>query len=666
MKPVRSKELEARKTAVPKRRGPALIDLEQVTKLYPSGESVIRALDAVTLSIEVGEFVAIMGQSGSGKSTLMNILGCLDRPSSGRYRVAGHDVAALDPDELAALRCRTFGFVFQRFNLLPTVTAAENVEIPAVYAGRSRRDRLARARELLARLGLADRVDHRPNELSGGQQQRVSIARALMNEAPVILADEPTGSLDSRAGEEVLALLKKLHREGRTVLLITHNQEVADHAERIIRMSDGRIVEDKLKNRSSAATETPKTVTVQLGAKNRLLPDFVEAVKMALRSMQVNLFRTALTLLGVVIGVAAVVAMLAIGDGSKQQVMERIAAMGTNLLVVRPGAARVRASGDIATLVHEDAEAIAELPNIEAVSPERASRSTVRVGGIDYQTLIQGAWPGYTTARDWVLVAGSMFTDEDVRGYAPVVVLGETVRRNLFPNGESPVGRYVLVKNVPFEVVGVLAKKGATPWGTDQDDIVLMPLSTGYMRLFGRRYLNSITVLVNDAGTIHDSEEAIRRMLIGRHRTEDFQIRNTSSILETAMATQETLTILLGSVAAISLLVGGIGVMNIMLVSVTERTREIGIRMATGARMSNILLQFNTEALVICGIGGLVGVAAGIATAMICKAFDVAVVFSVVPAVLAFSCAFLTGLLFGYLPARKAARMDPVAALAYE
>ena len=663
-KPQRAQEIVARGAAPASAAGPTLLELHDVRRLYPNGETVVRALDGVSLTIDAGEFVAIMGPSGSGKSTLMNILGCLDRPSAGSYRVAGHDVSSLSLDELAALRCRTFGFVFQRFNLLPTITAAENVEIPAIYAGRAKSERILRARELLKRLGLADRTEHRPTELSGGQQQRVSIARALMNEAQVILADEPTGALDSRSGEEVLTLLKELNADGHTVLLITHDPNVAQHADRIVSFADGKIVSDERK--PSVPVRNAAVRQVSLETRNRFLPDLFEATKMALRSMRVNIFRTALTLLGVVIGVAAVIAMLAIGDGSRQQVMQRISAMGTNLLVVRPGAVGVRTTGDNVSLVEEDAAAISELENVAIVSPERSSRSTVRFGSIDYQTQIQGAWPGFTAARDWSISNGSMFTDDDVKSYAPVIVLGRTVADNLFPNGESPVGKYVLVKNVPFEVAGVLSRKGATAWGSDQDDIVLMPLSTGYMRLFGRRFVNSVTVYVEDVGRVAETEERIKQRLIERHRVEDFRIRNTASIIETAVATQQTLTILLGSVAAISLLVGGIGVMNIMLVSVTERTREIGVRMATGARTGNILLQFNTEAMVVCGIGGLVGVALGIGVALICQWFGMAIAFSIVPAVLAFSCAFLTGLLFGYLPARKAAHMDPVAALAYE
>ena len=638
-----------------------ILELERVSKLYPAGGGAVAALKEVSLTIRRGEYVAIMGQSGSGKTTLMNILGCLDRPSSGRYRVAGCDVATLDADGLAALRRDVFGFVFQRYNLLGTASAQENVEMPAIYAGLGRRERSRRAAELLGRLGLGERLHHRPGQLSGGQQQRVSIARALMNGAEVILADEPTGALDSASGQEVLALLRRMNEEGHTILLITHDAEVAQEADRLIRIHDGEIVEDSA-TRPRAAREQ----TAEAPAAARSTADLADAVKMALRSLGANLFRTALTLLGIVIGVASVVAMLAIGDGAKQSVIDRISAMGTDLLLVRPGAPGVRNAGDNASLTPEDAAAIGTLPGVAAVVPERQSGATLRYGSTDYASSVTGTWPDVVPARDWELAAGSFFTQEDVASYAPVVVIGQTVARSLFPDGGDPVGTYVLVQNIPFEVIGVLAPKGASPYGGDQDDVAFVPLSTGFMRLFGQQYLRTITVQVADVAEIDAVQEAITTLLIERHMTEDFQIRNMASILDTATETASVLTILLGSIAAISLFVGGIGVMNIMLVSVTERTREIGVRMAAGARMRDILLQFNTEAVVVCCLGGALGLGLGIGAAYLAQSLGAPMLLSVPPALLAVGCACLTGVVFGFLPARKAARLDPVVALSSE
>lgn len=641
----------------------ALLRLTRVSRHYGSGEARVVALDEVDLEIHAGEFVAIVGQSGSGKSTMMNILGCLDRPTGGRYEVLGRDVATLSPDELAALRRDAFGFVFQRYNLLADATAAENVEIPAAYAGLGKRERRAQAMKLLHKLGLSDRGEHRPGQLSGGQQQRVAIARALVNDAPVVLADEPTGALDSQSGRDVLELLKGLNAEGRTVILITHDPGIAAHAHRVIELRDGRVVSD-----TSKQVDAARRAPAALGARQALgiASEVGEAVKMALRSMRSNLFRTALTLLGVVIGVAAVIAMLAIGDGSKQAVLDRIAAMGSNQLSVRPGLTGFRGSGDIATLTPEDAEALRALPDVLYVSPDRSTSAVLRAGSLDYRSSVQGVWPDFQPLRDWPMASGSFITEEDVRGYAPVIVLGQTVVQNLYPDGSDPVGRFVLVRNVPFEVIGVLSAKGASSWGQDQDDVALIPLSTGFMRLFGQSFLGSITVKVASDTAMDATEKAITDLLTERHRTVDFQVRNTASLQEAVSATADTMTALLGSVAAISLIVGGIGVMNIMLVSVTERTREIGIRMATGARRRDILLQFNIEAIVVCGIGGLLGVALGLGIGTLVERFGMDVAFSPGPALLAFTCAFLTGVVFGFLPARKAAHMDPVAALAYE
>ncbi|MBI2318768.1 MAG: ABC transporter permease, partial [Betaproteobacteria bacterium] len=396
------------------------------------------------------------------------------------------------------------------------------------------------------------------------------------------------------------------------------------------------------------------------------LPDVMEAVKMAMRSLQVNVFRTVLTLLGIIIGVGAVVTMLAIGDGSKRTVLSRIEAMGTDLLVVRPGARNVRTREESAALTTDDALAIAELPNVRAAVPEASSSVTVRAGEVDYTTSGTGSTAAYARARNWPIARGAFLSDADVESYAPVAVLGDTVARNLYGEGADPIGRYLLVNNIPFQVVGVLAPKGATAFGGDMDDAIFMPLTTLRLRLFGRRPLRSVMVQVEDVATIDATQAAVERLLEARHRRVDFQVRNMASLLETATETQNTLTVLLGSIAAISLLVGGIGVMNIMLVSVTERVREIGIRMATGARRVHIMLQFVTEAVVVCAVGGAAGVGGGLAAAWVVARFGTPVVYSALPLVLAFGSAFLIGLVFGYLPARRAARLDPVVALASE
>jgi macrolide transport system ATP-binding/permease protein len=646
-----------------------LIEMTGVSRVFPGGDAGVCALDGIGLSIAAGEYVAIMGPSGSGKSTLMNLIGCLDRPTAGAYRIAGREVSALSADALAALRRDTFGFVFQRYHLLTDASALENVVIPAVYAGLSAEDRVERGSALLDGLGLGERATHRPGQLSGGQQQRVSIARALINDPPVILADEPTGALDSQSGADLLDLLDRLHAEGRTILVVTHDPSVAARARRVIRIRDGHIVADELNPETAARPAVaPAQPVARPAADERAagLPgDVSEAARMAMRSLKANPFRTALTLLGVIIGVASVVAMLAIGEGGKREVMERIQAMGTNLLLIRPGAPGTHRA-DVITLRNGDAEALVDVPNVDIVAPERSNTLTLRAGNLDHKVEVKGTWAGFAQARDWEMEDGIFFSDEDVRTYAAVVVLGRTVATHLF-GAESGVGRYVMVRNVPFLVIGVLEPKGATTYGTDMDDVALIPLSTGQSLLFGREYLSSIMLHVADAAAIDDTQAEVRALLLERHnRVEDFQIRNTEAILKAAENTQNSLTVLLGAVALISLLVGGIGVMNIMLVGVTERTGEIGIRMATGARMRDILLQFNTEAVVVCGLGGLIGVAIGLLSALGCRLGGMPVVFSPWPSILAFACAFLTGLVFGFLPARKAARLDPVAALASE
>jgi macrolide transport system ATP-binding/permease protein len=642
--------------------GAPLIELSGVTKTYRTGELAVEVLHGIDLAICPGEFVAIVGASGSGKSTLMNILGCLDRPTSGSYRFLGEDVSGFERDELARLRREAFGFVFQSYNLIGAVTATENVEVPAVYAGTPPAARHERARALLTTLGLGERLEHKPTQLSGGQQQRVSIARALMNGGQIILADEPTGALDSKSGAEVLALLEDLSRQGHTVIVITHSAEVAAHAPRVIEIRDGRVVRDR--GPQPVAGVPWRRGSTRTGA--RWL-EWLEAAKAAGRALRSNLFRTALTLLGIVIGVGSVIAMLAVGNGARQAVLDRISGMGTNLLLVRPATSnRGAAGGSTATMTPEDADALATLPNVLAAVPELGGTVTARFGNLDYQTQATATGANFPLARNWPIARGTFFSQSDARSYAPVVVLGRTVVDNVFPDGRDPIGEHLVLNNVLFQVIGVMSPRGASPTGQDQDDTVFVPYTTGSLRLFGQRYLRNITIAVDDVARIDETQTAVTQLLIGRHGKVDVQIRNMASLIDTATETQNTLTILLGSIAAISLLVGGIGVMNIMLVNVTERTREIGVRMATGARVRDIMQQFLTEAVAVSGLGGLIGVAGGLASAMVIRLFGTAVAISAGPIVLAFGCAFLTGLVFGYLPARKAASLDPVVALASE
>ncbi|NLW04622.1 MAG: MacB family efflux pump subunit [Pseudomonadaceae bacterium] len=640
-----------------------LIRLEKITRSFSNGDQTLQVLKGIDLTINEGEFVAIIGSSGSGKTTLMNLLGCLDRPTSGEYWFRGQAVSQLTKDELAHLRRDAFGFVFQSYNLLPGTPAVNNVELPAIYAGQPPAKRRARALELLGRLGLSDRTGHLPGQLSGGQQQRVSIARALMNGGQIILADEPTGALDTKSGVEVMQLLKELSAQGHTLLLITHDPEVAAHADRIIEIRDGEIVSDTQSvNRPSPKARLP----LPMPAKEQPLLDIWESTKAAFTALHRNLFRTLLTLLGIVIGVASVIAMLAIGDGAKKEIVDQISSLGSNLLLVRPGAPNQRGNWSVATLVPEDVEAInIEVPNLIAAIPELTGNQTLRYGNRDKSTSMNATSASFPLVRQWPVAEGTFFSDEDEALYATVAVLGKTVATDLFGK-QSPLGEYVMAGGTLLKVIGVMSERGASPMGQDQDDVVLLPYSTGSLRIFGQRFLRNVTVAVDDVSQMDTTQDRIFELMLARHGTEDFQIRNMASLIDSVTATQDTFTLLLGSVAAISLLVGGVGVMNIMLVSVNERTREIGIRLATGARTRNILQQFLIEALTISAFGGVIGVVIGLGTAWLVGYLGTTVYFSVFPVVLAFSCAFATGLIFGFLPARKAAHLDPVKALSSE
>ena len=641
-----------------------LLELNAVSRTYTSGGVPLTVLTEVSLAIQSGEFVAIMGASGSGKSTLMNIIGCLDKPSSGTYCIRGVEVASLNGDALAALRRDTFGFIFQRYNLMSDLSAVENAEVPAVYCGMAKTQREAHATDLLRELGLADRLQHYPSQLSGGQQQRVSIARALMNGGPVILADEPTGALDSQGGKEVMAILEKLHGQGHTIIVVTHDSDIAAFAHRIVRIADGRITSDEQQQKGEAGHQAKTGETGKDASPGVAV--LGEALKMAFRSLLHNRLRTVLTMLGIIIGVASVIALMAIGNGAKQDVLERIQAMGTDLLTIMRGPPAVRASaGTVTSFLPEDLPSLVSGSGVAMVVPETAMSSLLRFGDQDLMIAVVGTGEDFPQVHDWPPQAGVFFSAEHVKRYAQVVVLGQTAAKNLFPTDTNPLGQYVLIGSAPFLVIGVLSSKGLTPRGDDMDDSAWLPYTTAGARVFGQRFFNDIVVRVKPGADMSVVQTDLHTLLMHRHRKEDFNIRNMADTIATANETQNTLTYLLAAIAVISLVVGGIGVMNIMLVSVTERTREIGIRMAIGARSFDVLFQFLTEAVMVCFIGGLLGVAVGIGGGLATAAIaGWRVIFTIAPVVIAFACAFLTGIIFGYLPARKAAHLDPIEALA--
>lgn len=648
-----------------------LIDLRAIRKSYGGGDSPqVNVLQGIDLSIHAGEFVAIVGASGSGKSTLMNILGCLDRPTSGEYLFAGENVAELGSDELAWLRREAFGFVFQGYHLIPSGSAQENVEMPAIYAGTPAAQRHARAAALLDRLGLGSRTGNRPHQLSGGQQQRVSIARALMNGGHIILADEPTGALDSHSSAEVMTLLDELASQGHVVILITHDRDVAARARRVIEISDGRIVSDTLSETTGDAQPTDALQAVDLrarlaqgsNARSAWKGELLDAVQAAWRVMWINRFRTALTLLGIVIGVASVVVMLAVGEGSKRQVMAQMSSFGSNIIYLNGKAPSPRAPKGVITL--EEVAALGDLPEVRMIMPVNGGQAGVRFGNVDHSSYVGGNDTHFPAIFNWPVVEGSYFTEADEQSAAAVAVIGHKVRQKLFGERIDPIGQYILIENVPFQVVGVLQEKGASSGDLDSDNRIAIPYSAASIRLFGSQDPEYITIATRDADNVKQAEAAIRNLLNQLHNgKQDYELTNNAAMIQAEARTQNTLSLMLGSIAAISLLVGGIGVMNIMLMTVRERTREIGIRMATGARQSDILRQFLTEAVMLSVVGGLAGIVLALGMGTVLLLSNVAVAFSLSAVAGAFGCALITGVIFGFMPARKAARLDPVAAL---
>ncbi|HAU4904600.1 TPA: MacB family efflux pump subunit, partial [Aeromonas hydrophila] len=633
-----------------------LLQLSGIRRHFGDGERRVEVLKGIDLTIARGEMVAIVGASGSGKSTLLNILGCLDQPSEGSYRVAGRETGRLTTDALATLRREHFGFIFQRYHLLGDLSARGNVALPALYAGLAGDARKARAESLLQRLGLGSRLDYKPSQLSGGQQQRVSIARALINGGQVILADEPTGALDSQSGAEVLDILGALHRQGHTLVLVTHDMVIAEQAERIIELKDGEVVADRRREPvpPSPAPTTPRTDTEGCGA---LAGRLGAAFKMALLAMRAQRMRTFLTMLGIIIGIAAVVSVVALGRGSQQQVLANINAMGTSTLEIFPGSGfGDRRAEAVQTLRVEDAEALAGLGYVHSVTPSLATSVTLRRGSQAVLGSVNGVGEQFFQVRGYRLLQGMLFDATSVAALAQEVVIDENSLARLFAAGESPLGQVILLGSLPCRVIGVVARN-QSGFGSDENLNVWIPHTTAMTRMLGQSHLRSISVRVQDEVALAAAEDGINRLLRERHGAQDFFVLNTDSIRQAITSTNATLTLLIAMIALISLVVGGIGVMNIMLVSVSERTREIGVRMAVGARTGDILQQFLIEAVLVCLLGGAAGVLLSLLVGVLFEHFSsqFTLSYSLDAVLMAFFCSSLIGVLFGFFPARRAA-----------
>jgi macrolide transport system ATP-binding/permease protein len=662
----------------------AIIEINNITKSYWIDKEELRILKGINLKIEEGEFVAIMGPSGSGKSTLMQILGLLDRPTSGTYHLLGLDVSKLSDDEGAAIRSKTIGFIFQMFNLLARTSALNNVMLPMIYSGSP--DRSRRSHELLAQVGLSDRTDHKPNELSGGQQQRVAVARALVNNPRIIFADEPTGNLASSQAEEILQNLKALNRKGITIIMVTHEPDIAAHAKRICHLKDGMIVSDELTPNAAEpnikfsdttadkpGTDSPDPTTL----KHRLLvklDQYKEYGASAIRAMASNKVRSVLSMLGILIGVGAVIAMLAIGKGAQKSIESRIASLGSNLLMMRPagnmfGGVRA-AGGSVSRLTLEDVKALSGIPHVKHVEGNVQGNAQVVFNDKNTNTQLTGAPYIYADIHNATPYYGRMFTDDEDKKLSRVAVVGQTVANNLFGR-DDPVDKTIKINRVNFRVIGILPMKGSSGF-RDQDDMILLPLNTAMKRALGAVYLNSINVECDGADSIPQITADMTTLMRKRHhlpeyKDDDFDIRNMADLQATLTGTTQTFTLLLGIVATISLLVGGIGIMNIMLVSVSERTREIGLRKAVGAPRKAIMIQFLIESAVLSTLGGIIGILMGMTVSLSLSKFaGWAAVVTPQSIVLAFTFSATVGIVFGFWPARKASLLSPIEALRYE
>lgn len=644
-----------------------IIEISNLNKKFGEGNNEVHILKDINLSIKSGDFIAIIGASGSGKSTLMNILGCLDTASNGSYKIDGEEASNMDSDGLAALRRKKFGFIFQRYNLLSTLTAIENVALPAVYSGVPQSEREDRAKKILSDLGLEDKIKNKPHELSGGQQQRVSIGRALMNGGEIILADEPTGALDSHSGEMVMGIIKELHEKGHTIILVTHDKNIANYANRIIEIKDGEIISDTSK--SSHYSFVKKKTIKEKNSFSFFKDQLVESFKMALNAISAHKLRSFLTMLGIIIGIASVVSIVALGNGSQQKILSDISSMGTNTIDIYPGEGfGDMRSGKVKTLTANDSQVLNRQSYVDSSTPNSSTSGALTYKNIAVNAQVKGVGYEFFDVKGIEIAKGNKFYQKDIKNNSQVAVIDKNTQNKLFPNGEDPIGKILFINKKPLKIIGVSQEKKSA-FGNDDNLNIWSPYTTVMNRISGSKNIDSITVKIKDNVSMQAAEKSIIDLLTVKHGgKKDFFTMNTDSIKQTVESTTNTMTLLISSIAVIALIVGGIGVMNIMLVSVTERTKEIGVRMAIGAREYNILQQFLIEAILICLIGGAAGIALsyGISVLFNNIVTNFAMTFSTMSIIMAVVCSTMIGIIFGFMPARNASKLNPITALSRE
>ena len=670
-----------------------LIDLKDISYRYAEDGPVadVDALRGLSFGVDSGEFVCIRGPSGAGKSTLLRIVGCLDRPSGGTYLLGGVNVCDLDRDGLARVRLQKIGFVFQDFQLLDSADVRRNVELPATYLNVAAEERRMRAKQVLAQVGIADKLDRLPNELSGGEQQRVGIARALINTPQIILADEPTGALDSANSEAILTILEQAASRGHAVVVVTHDAKVAGRAHRVVEMADGKVVDV----RSTAPRVSTTTPPKAHNAARRSLwhHSTLGAISLGLRGGGI---RTAVMTLTSILGVALVITLMGMSRGVFGGVTGAVADMGAGRITVTGTEFRLVGAPeegkfeavDKVDLTLRDAELIeSRIGNVRKAFPRLSRALDIRRRDKIIESVMVAAqsepMPRSIVDVPWPVAKGAGLTPEDSDLARQVAVIGPTVNDKLFESKEDPIGAFIQVGDLPFEIKGVLGPNpvptsifdaGRSTPRSDEElaalkeylgTAVFVPFGTAAQTLFGTETVNEIVVEVVDAARLDETAGTIRDLIVRTHGRGGVNVAVNATLADAYVnLTGISMTTLVG-VAIVALLSTGLVVMSATSLSVDARKQEVGLRVAFGARNADIVVQFLGEALLVLLAGGAVGIGLGyVAGPYLSSLLDMPFSGKAWFAGAGLGCAAVTGLAAGTFPAWRAARIRPAAWLA--